>query len=95
MKRPAVTIMASAPNGSLYVGVTSDLVRRAFEHRGGLGGGFVSRHRCARLVYFENHAGMAEAIAGEKRIKAGPRHRKLALIETDNPIWRDFLDEIV
>ncbi len=97
-KRPTVYIMASGRNGTLYVGVTSDLVRRAWQHRegeGGSAGGFTARYGCIRLVYFELLDGMTEAITREKQIKAGSRARKIALIEKNNPMWRDLYDEIV
>ena len=97
-KQPAVYIMASGRNGTLYVGVTSDLIRRAWQHREaekGSAEGFAARYGCIRLVYFEILEGMMEAIAREKQIKAGSRARKIALIEKNNPIWRDLYDEIV
>lgn len=94
MKQPAVYIMASAPNGTLYVGVTSNLIQRAWQHRNAVIPGFASKYRCTRLVYFEMSADMNAAIAREKQIKAGPRSRKLALITTGNPQWRDLFDEI-
>ncbi|MBW7852494.1 MAG: GIY-YIG nuclease family protein [Rhodospirillales bacterium] len=90
MKRPAVYIMASRRNGTLYVGVTSDLPGRVWQHREGLGDGFTARHGCKMLVWYEVHDDMAAAIAREKRIKGGSRARKLALIEGLNPGWRDL-----
>jgi putative endonuclease len=94
MKRPAVYIMASKRNGTLYTGVTSDLPRRAFEHRTGLVPGFTARHACKLLVWYESHDEMINAIAREKQIKAGSRRKKLALIEALNPEWRDLYDDL-
>ncbi len=94
MKRPAVYIMASRRNGTLYVGVTSDLGRRAFEHRTGAIKGFTKRYGCTMLVWFEPHERMDEAIAREKQIKSGSRKDKLALIEHDNPLWRDLYETL-
>ena len=95
MKQPAVYLMASRPNGTLYVGVTSDLVQRAGQHRSAGYDGFAARHGCVMLVWFELHADMRAAIAREKQIKAGSRARKLASIERGNPTWRDLYDEIL
>lgn len=91
---PAVYIMANRRNGTLYTGVTSDLVRRVWQHREGLGG-FSTRYDCKLLVWFEMHATMETAIAREKQLKAGSRAKKIALIETDNPLWRDLWFQIV
>jgi putative endonuclease len=93
MKRdfqPAVYIVASGPNGTIYVGVTSDLPKRAWEHREGVVEGFTKRHGCKLLVWFELHATMEHAILREKQLKAGSRRRKVALIEGGNTAWRDL-----
>ena len=95
MKQPAVYIMASRRNGTLYTGVTSDLARRSYEHRQGLIPGFTSRYGCKLLVWYELHATMPTAIAREKQIKGGSRRRKLALIEAMNPFWSDLHDTLV
>jgi putative endonuclease len=87
--------MTSQPNGTLYVGVTSHLVQRAGQHRTASHQGFAARHGCTMLVWFELHASMATAIMREKQIKAGCRARKLALIEADNPAWRDLFHQIL
>ena len=93
MKQPAVYIMASRRNGTLYVGVTSDLSRRAYEHREGLIAGFTKRYGCKLLVWYEYYERMDDAIAREKQIKAGSRADKIALIVAMNPEWRDlYLD---
>jgi predicted GIY-YIG superfamily endonuclease len=94
-KQPAIYIVASQRNGTIYVGVTSDLVKRAYQHRTGAIPGFTTRYGCRLLVYFEMHADMATAIAREKQIKAGSRAKKLALIERDNPTWRDLFPGIL
>ena len=92
--QPAVYMMASARNGTIYVGVTSNLIQRGWQHREGVGGGFTNRYGCKLLVWFELHATMEYAIAREKQLKGGSRKRKLALIEADNPRWRDLFDEL-
>jgi predicted GIY-YIG superfamily endonuclease len=92
VKHPAVYIMASRRNGTLYVGVTSDIGRRAFEHRTGAVKGFSQRYGCRTLVWFEPHERMGESIAREKQIKSGSRKDKLALIERDNPGWMDLYE---
>jgi predicted GIY-YIG superfamily endonuclease len=94
VKRPAVYIMASQRNGTLYTGVTSSLVHRVWQHREGLIGGFTKRYGCKLLVWYELHATMPDAIAREKRIKGGSRAKKLALIEMSNPDWNDLFPEI-
>jgi putative endonuclease len=92
--QPAVYIMASQRNGTIYVGVTSNLPQRVWQHRKGTFEGFTARYGCKLLVWFELHATMDYAIAREKQIKGGSRKRKLALIEADNPLWRDLFEEI-
>jgi predicted GIY-YIG superfamily endonuclease len=94
MKQPAVYIMASRRNGTLYTGGTSSLVHRAWQHREGIAGGFTAQYGCRLLVWYELHAWMPEAIAREKQIKAGKRADKLKLIEAMNPDWRDLFDDI-
>ena len=88
--QPAAYIMANHKGGTIYVGVTSDLVKRAWEHREGEIKGFTQRYGCKRLVWFELHATMEQAILREKQLKAGSRRKKLALIEADNADWRDL-----
>jgi putative endonuclease len=94
MKHPAVYIMASGPNGTLYIGVTSDLVQRIYQHREGHGGGFTARYGCKTLVWFEIGGDMEWAILREKQLKAGSRAKKIALIEAQNPSWRDLWPDI-
>jgi predicted GIY-YIG superfamily endonuclease len=95
MKEPAVYIVASRRNGTLYTGVTSNLPGRIYQHREGLVPGFASRYGCKMLVFYECHETMESAILREKQIKAGSRARKLALIEGMNPDWRDLFEDIV
>jgi len=94
-KEPAVYIMASRRNGTLYVGVTSDLVKRGFEHRDGLIDGFTKRHGVHSLVYFEMHGSMEAAITREKQLKKWNRRWKLELIEAGNPGWRDLWPDLL
>ena len=92
MHQPAIYIMASARNGTLYTGVTSNLAQRVWQHRETLAPGFTTRYGCKLLVYYEYYEDMDSAIAREKQIKAGSRKQKLKLIETDNSGWRDLYD---
>ena len=85
-----VYILASRPRGTLYIGVTNDLVRRVHEHRQGVGDGFTRRYGVARLVYFEATENVAAAIRREKRLKEWQRGWKGALIEKHNPEWIDL-----
>jgi putative endonuclease len=94
MKQPAVYIMASRKNGTIYTGVTSALVQRTWQHREHVVKGFTARYGCNRLVWFEMHETMESAIHREKQIKGGSRAKKIALIEAFNPEWRDLYPEI-
>jgi len=89
-----VYILASRPGGTLYVGVTNDLVRRVFEHREGSVEGFTKRHGLKMLVYFEHHETAPLAIQREKNIKHWPREWKIDLILSLNPDWRDLYTDI-
>jgi putative endonuclease len=93
-KRPCVYILTSKRNGTLYVGVTSDIARRAWEHRSNAGGRFVRDYGVHRLVFVEFHETMADAILREKRIRKWRRAWRLELIERDNPQWHDLWDEL-
>ncbi|MFL9502359.1 GIY-YIG nuclease family protein [Rhodopseudomonas palustris] len=95
MKQPYVYIVASRRNGTLYVGVTSDLPKRIYEHREGLVDGFTKKYGCRVLVWYELHKTMLEAITREKQIKAGNRAKKVALIEGLNPEWQDLFDRLI
>ena len=94
-KQPCVYILASRRNGTLYVGVTSDLVKRVWEHRNDMVAGFTQRYRVHSLVWFEQHDTMQSAISREKAIKEWKRRWKLELIEQLNPNWRDLYGDIV
>jgi predicted GIY-YIG superfamily endonuclease len=94
MKSPCVYIMANRRNGTLYCGVTSDLARRAYQHRTGAGEGFTKRYGCTRLVWYDFCDRMDDAIAREKQIKGGSRAKKLALIEAMNPNWDDLYETL-
>ena len=85
-----VYMMASAKNGTLYIGVTNDVVRRVHEHRQELAEGFTKRHGVKRLVYVETHERAEDAIHREKTLKRWKRDWKIALIERDNPQWEDL-----
>jgi putative endonuclease len=87
---PLVYMMASGRNGTLYVGVTSNLVQRIAQHRAGTTDGFTAKYGVKTLVWFEPAGTMEHAIVREKRIKKWNRAWKLRLIEADNPTWRDL-----
>jgi putative endonuclease len=89
-----VYILASRRNGTLYIGVTNDLARRAYEHRTGAVAGFTKRYAVKLLVWYEAHADIREAIAREKSLKGWERAWKLRLIETSNPDWKDLYDDL-
>lgn len=91
----AVYIMASQRNGTLYLGVTTDLIRRGYEHRASVYEGFAKKYGCNTLVWWEQHYDLNEAIAREKRIKGWKRKWKLELIEKDNPTWRDLYEDFL
>jgi putative endonuclease len=95
MKQPCVYIVASKRHGTLYTGVTSNLPKRAFEHREGLVEGFSAKYGCRILVWYEVHETMIAAITREKQIKAGSRAKKLTLIETSNPEWEDLYKTLI
>jgi putative endonuclease len=95
VRQPAVYIMANRRNGTLYTGVTSDLVQRTWQHREGLADGFTKQYGCKLLVWFELAGTMDAAISREKQLKGGSRAKKLRLIESQNPGWEDLFDQIV
>jgi putative endonuclease len=94
-RQPAVYILASKRNGTLYIGVTSDLVKRIWEHRTDLVEGFTKRYGVHLLVWYELHESMEAAIQREKRLKGWKRAWKLELIEKGNPEWQDLYHSIV
>lgn len=95
IRSPTVYILASQRNGTLYIGVTSDPIKRVWEHKHGAVEGFTRKYRVHALVYFEQHARMEEAIVREKQIKKWNRAWKLRLIEESNPEWRDLYPDIL
>ena len=94
-KQPAVYIQASKRNGTLYIGVTSNLQKRAWEHKNDLVEGFTKQYKVHRLVYYELHADMVSAITREKQMKKWNRAWKLQLIDSQNPNWKDLWDGII
>jgi putative endonuclease len=94
-KLPCVYILASRRNGTLYVGVTSDLVKRIWEHKNNVVEGFTKRYAVHTLVWYEPHETMISAIAREKAIKEWKRKWKLDLIEGSNSQWRDLYEELL
>lgn len=89
-----VYILASRPRGTLYVGMTTDLRRRVWEHREGVVEGFTKEHGVKMLVYFEAHETLDDALEREKRIKRWRRAWKIDLIRSRNPDWRDLFDDL-
>ncbi len=83
-------IMASKPNGTLYIGMTNNITRRVFEHKNGISEGFTKKYNVKRLVYFESHGSPEEAITHEKHLKSRLRREKIELIEAMNPMWEDL-----
>jgi len=93
--QPAVYILANKRNGTLYIGVTSDLVKRIWEHRNNVVKGFTKRYSVHQLVYYELHQTMESAITREKMLKNWKRVWKLQLIERSNPNWQDLYTTII
>jgi putative endonuclease len=89
-----VYIMTNKHHTGLYTGVTNDLKRRAYEHREGLGGGFTSKYNVRKLVYYEITQDVHAAIAREKQIKAGSRGKKIELVDSMNPQWKDLYSDL-
>jgi len=94
-KQPTVYILASQKNGTLYIGVTSDLAKRTWEHKNNLVDGFTKRYSIHHLVWYELHEDMNSAIEREKSLKEWKRAWKLKLIEGFNPDWQDLYDTII
>jgi predicted GIY-YIG superfamily endonuclease len=94
-KNPAVYIMANKRNGTLYTGVTSDIIKRVYQHKNAETPGFTSQYGCKTLVYYEQHEDMIIAITREKQIKAGSRKKKIMLIESINPEWKDLYSTLL
>ena len=89
-KQPVVYILASKRNGTLYIGVTSDLVKRVWHHKDDVAEGFTKKYGVHTLVYYEMHADMTEAIRREKQLKKWNRAWEIELIEKENPEWLDL-----
>ena len=94
-KQPAVYILASKRNGTLYIGVTSALVKRIWEHKNNMVEGFTKRYNIHRLIWYELHESIESAITREKQLKNWKRKWKLELIESSNPKWQDLYHTIV
>jgi putative endonuclease len=94
-KQPAVYILASRHHGTLYIGVTTNLIKRVWEHKNDFVAGFTQRYGVHLLVYFELHATLESAITREKQLKKWKRDWKIQLIETQNPDWRDLWKDIL
>ena len=95
MKQACVYILSSQRNGTLYVGVTSDLIKRVWQHKNNVVAGFTQKYGVHQLVWYEQHSSMESAIQREKQLKSGSRQRKVQLIEAKNPGWRDLYQEIL
>ncbi len=95
IKQPAVYILASKRNGTLYIGVTSDLVKRVWEHRNNMVDGFTKCYSVHHLVWYEMHESMESAIQRERRLKEWKRAWKMELIEKSNPDWQDLYHTII
>ena len=95
MKQGFVYILANHTNTVLYVGVTSDLIKRIYEHKNKLCDGFTSKYNINKLVYYECIEDISSAISREKQIKGGSRKKKIELIESVNRGWKDLYDEII
>ena len=91
--RPCIYILANKNNNVLYTGVTGNILRRITEHKEKTVPGFTSKYNVTKLVYYEEYATMEEAIAREKQIKGGSRQKKIDLIKSKNPEWKDLYDE--
>ena len=95
MKQPCVYLLASRRNGTLYAGVTANLIQRISQHREGITDSFTKKYRVRLLVWFEFHATMADAIAREKSLKEWSRGDKVVLIELRNPHWLDLYSALI
>ncbi len=90
-----VYILASRKNGTLYIGVTSDIIKRVYEHKNNLAPGFTEKYRIHELVFYETFENIQEAIKREKQLKKWERRWKLELIEKKNPEWRDLYFDLL
>ncbi len=94
-RNPAIYIIANERNGTLYTGVTSDLIKRVYEHKHAEIASFTKSYNCKILVYYEQYENMLDALEREKQIKGGSRKKKLALIENMNPEWDDLYEDLI
>ncbi len=95
MQTPSYTyILASRPNGAIYIGVTSDLIKRVYNHKSGFGSKHTRKYNIKNLVWYEQHSDIVSAIRKEKCLKKYPRQWKINLIVKDNPNWRDLYMDI-
>jgi putative endonuclease len=94
-KQPCLYILASHRNGTLYVGVTSDLIKRIYEHRNNAVEGFTNKYGVHDLVWYGIHMDMIHAILRDKQLKKRPRAAKIRLLEKHNPAWRDLWQELI
>ena len=94
MKQPAIYILSNKRNGVLYIGVTSDLFKRTYQHKSHVVNGFSKKYNLNKLIYFEMHESMNDAIAREKQLKKWNRAWKIKLIETINPEWLDLSKDL-
>lgn len=95
MKKGYVYLLTNKVNTVIYTGVTSDLIKRIFEHKEGLAEGFTKKYKVKKLIYYEIFENIEDAIAREKQIKAGSRKKKLALINDTNPTFKDLYYELI
>ena len=95
MQESYIYILASKRNGTLYIGVTADLVRRVWQHKQGISPGFTKRYSVTNLVYYEIYSEITDAITREKVLKRWNRKWKLRLIESMNPNWKDLFNSII
>jgi putative endonuclease len=95
MKTYFIYIMASKKNGTLYIGMTNDLIRRVWQHKNDINEGFTQKYGIHRLVYFESTHDVQAAITREKQLKKWNRQWKINLIEAENPEWRDLYEELL
>lgn len=92
MKQPAVYILTNKKNGTLYIGVTSNLIQRVYQHKQGKVEGFTKKYGCTKLIFYEFFATMPDAIALEKKMKKKGRKSKIAFIENKNDEWKDLYE---
>jgi putative endonuclease len=95
MKQYYLYILASKKNGTLYIGVTNNLLKRVYEHKNNIMGGFTEKYNVHNLVYYETYSNIYDAIAREKRMKKWERKWKIELIEKSNPQWKDLYCDMI